>query len=135
MHSSLPQQLGNFKFSRSRALRWAFEVFERMAVRRSRVVIVICAELERLVREIAPESAPVLIENAPGAGDVSLDGGRESVRADFSTFLDDRNLDLSELSTLGIVFLDEIGQVEGAGETGRASPDEDDVERELLALK
>jgi glycosyltransferase involved in cell wall biosynthesis len=83
MHSSLPQQLGNFKFSRSRALRWAFEVFERMAVRRSRVVIVICAELERLVREIAPESAPVLIENAPGAGDVSLDGGRESVRAEF----------------------------------------------------
>ena len=83
MHSSLPQQLGNFKFSRSRALRWVFEVFERMAVRRSRVVIVICAELERLVREIAPESAPVLIENAPGAGDVSLDGGRESVRAEF----------------------------------------------------
>jgi glycosyltransferase involved in cell wall biosynthesis len=83
MHSSLPQQLGNFKFSRSRALRWAFEVFERMAVRRSRVVIVICAELERLVREIAPDAAPVLIENAPGAGDVSLDGNRDSVRAEF----------------------------------------------------
>ncbi len=83
MHSSLPQQLGNFKFSRSRALRWVFEMFERIAVRRSRVVIVICAELERLVRDIAPESAPVLIENAPGAGDVSLDGGRESVRAQF----------------------------------------------------
>ena len=54
MHSSLPQQLANFKFSRSRVLRWVFEVFERLAVRRSRVVIVICAELERQVREIAP---------------------------------------------------------------------------------
>jgi len=83
MHSSLPQQLANFKFSRSRVLRWAFEVFERLAVRRSRVVIVICAELERQVREIAPQAAPVLIENAPGAGDVSRDGGRDAVRAEF----------------------------------------------------
>ncbi len=83
MHSSLPQQLGNFKFSRSRVLRWIFEVFERVAVRRSRVVIVICAELERLVREIAPASAPVLIENAPGAGDVSEHGGRDEVRAQY----------------------------------------------------
>ena len=83
MHSSLPQQLANFKFSRSRVLRWGFEVFERLAVRRSRVVIVICAELERQVREIAPQAAPVLIENAPGAGDVSRDGGRDAVRAEF----------------------------------------------------
>ena len=83
MHSSLPQQLANFRFSRSRLLRRAFEVFERAAVRRSRVVIVICAELERLVREIAPGSAPVLIENAPGAGDVSQDGGVAALRAQF----------------------------------------------------
>ena len=83
MHSSLPQQLSNFKFSQSRILRWGFEVFERLAVRRSRVVIVICAELERQVREIAPQASPVLIENAPGAGDVSRDGGRDAVRAEF----------------------------------------------------
>jgi glycosyltransferase involved in cell wall biosynthesis len=83
MHSSLPQQLANFKFSQSRVLRWGFEVFERVAVRRSRVVIVICAELERLVREIAPQAAPVLIENAPGAGDISHEGGRDAVRAEF----------------------------------------------------
>src|SRR5690606_34622980 len=30
MHSSLPQQLGNFGYSRSRALRWLFERFERL---------------------------------------------------------------------------------------------------------
>ena len=83
MHSSLPQQLSNFKFSRSRVLRWMFEVLERAAVRRSKVVIVICAELERLVREIQPAARPVLIENAPGAGDIAEGGGRESVRAEF----------------------------------------------------
>ena len=70
MHSSLPQQLTNFKFSRSRVLRWCFERFERVAVGRSRVVIVICPELERLVKELGPAQDPVLIENAPGAGDV-----------------------------------------------------------------
>jgi glycosyltransferase involved in cell wall biosynthesis len=83
MHSSLPQQLSNFKFSRSRLLRWMFEMLERVAVRRSRVVIVICAELERLVRHIQPAARPVLIENAPGAGDIADGGGRERVRAEF----------------------------------------------------
>src|SRR5262245_49886354 len=83
MHSSLPQQLANFKYSRSRLLRRAFEVFERAAVRRSRVVIVICAELERLVREIDPSSQPVLIENAPGAGETGELRGRDAVRAEF----------------------------------------------------
>ena len=83
MHSSLPQQLGNFKFSRSRLLRWVFERLERLAVRRSRVVIVICPELERLVREIGPRTPPVLIENAPGAGDVTAGPGRDGIRAEF----------------------------------------------------
>jgi glycosyltransferase involved in cell wall biosynthesis len=66
MHSSLPQQLGNFKYSRSRLLRWLFQIFERSAVRRSRVVIVICAELERVVREIDPASQPVLDRERAG---------------------------------------------------------------------
>jgi glycosyltransferase involved in cell wall biosynthesis len=81
MHSSLPQQLTNFKFSRSRILRWCFERFERVAVRRSRVVIVICPELERLVKQLRPELDPVLIENAPGAGDVVPGGDRATIRA------------------------------------------------------
>jgi len=81
MHSSLPQQLTNFKFSRSRILRWCFERFERVAVGRSRVVIVICPELERLVKELRPGLDPVLIENAPGAGDVVAGGDRATIRA------------------------------------------------------
>ena len=83
MHSSLPQQLGNFKFSQSRVLRWIFERFERVAVARSRVVIVICPELERLVRELRPESAPVLIENAPGAGENTPIVERAALRAQY----------------------------------------------------
>ena len=81
MHSSLPQQLGNFKFSQSRALRWVFERLERVALARSRVVIVICPELERLVRELRPESSPVLIENAPGAGENAPLVERSALRA------------------------------------------------------
>jgi len=80
MHSSLPQQLSNFAYSRSRALRSIFTAFERHAVRRSRVVIVICQELARLVREIDPAADPVLIENAPGAGDVTPDRPAPAVR-------------------------------------------------------
>jgi glycosyltransferase involved in cell wall biosynthesis len=88
MHSSLPQQLSNFGFSRSKALRWAFERFERAAVKRSRVVIVICPELQRRVREIAPASDPVLIENAPGADDRSGAPCGEDVRARFGIAAD-----------------------------------------------
>jgi glycosyltransferase involved in cell wall biosynthesis len=81
MHSSLPQQLTNFKFSRSRTLRWCFERFERVAVGRSRVVIVICPELERLVKELRPALDPVLIENAPGAGEITAGSDRVTIRA------------------------------------------------------
>jgi glycosyltransferase involved in cell wall biosynthesis len=80
MHSSLPQQLSNFAYSRSRALRSIFSAFERQAVRRSRLVIVICQELARLVREIDPAADPVLIENAPGAGPVTLDSPAPAIR-------------------------------------------------------
>ena len=72
MHSSLPQQLSNFAYSRSRMLRWVFDRFERAAVRHSKVVIVICPELRRLVQALEPGAEPVLIENAPGADDAAV---------------------------------------------------------------
>ena len=83
MHSSLPQQLGNFDYSRSRLLRGIFTLFERIVVRRSRVVIVICPELDRLVRQVDRSADPILIENAPGAGDLAAAGGGPRVRAEF----------------------------------------------------
>jgi len=67
MHSSLPQQLTNFSFSRSRIVRQAFLAIERFMIRQSRVVIVICPSLEETVRAIEPRAQIVLIENAPGS--------------------------------------------------------------------
>jgi glycosyltransferase involved in cell wall biosynthesis len=69
MHSSLPQQLTNFAFSRSRLVRAVFRAIERLMIRRSRVVVVICAALEDTVRGIDPLAQTVLIENAPGSSD------------------------------------------------------------------
>jgi glycosyltransferase involved in cell wall biosynthesis len=72
MHSSLPQQLSNFQFSSSKVLARALEWVEKFVIRRSRVTIVICPQLEDVVRAIDPGAATVLIENAPGSGDASL---------------------------------------------------------------
>ena len=69
MHSSLPEQLGNFAYTRSTILRTLFRQVERMMIRRSRVVVVICPSLEATVREIDQRATVVLIENAPGSMD------------------------------------------------------------------
>jgi glycosyltransferase involved in cell wall biosynthesis len=80
MHSSLPQQLENFAFSRSAILRWMFQRLERIAIRRSRVTIVICPHLEETARKVVPEARTVLIENAPGPGEAPAQGSRAAVR-------------------------------------------------------
>jgi glycosyltransferase involved in cell wall biosynthesis len=69
MHSSLPQQLNNFAFSRSRLLRRLFLGIERLMIRRSRAVIVICPSLQDTVRAIDPQARTILIENAPGSAE------------------------------------------------------------------
>ena len=69
MHSSLPQQLTNFAFSRSAIVRRVFLAIERFMIRRSRVVIVICPSLEETVQAIEPGARTVLIENAPGSAE------------------------------------------------------------------
>ena len=69
MHSSLPQQLTNFAFTKSGIIRRVFLAVERFMIRRSRAVIVICPSLEDTVRAIAPRAPVVLIENAPGSGE------------------------------------------------------------------
>jgi glycosyltransferase involved in cell wall biosynthesis len=82
MHSSLPQQLTNFAFSRSRLLHGLFSFMERLVIRRSRAVIVICQHLEDTVRGIEPGVPTVLIENAPGAGDTAVEGSGARIRHD-----------------------------------------------------
>jgi glycosyltransferase involved in cell wall biosynthesis len=81
MHSSLPQQLENFAFSRSSILRWIFQVLERTAIKRSRVTVVICPHLEVTARKVAPDAKVVLIENAPGSGDIPVAGSGKAIRA------------------------------------------------------
>ncbi len=80
MHSSLPQQLTNFAYSRSRLVKGIFGALERFVVRRSRVVIVICPQLEEVVRGIDTAVPSVLIENAPGSGDAPIEGSGAAVR-------------------------------------------------------
>jgi glycosyltransferase involved in cell wall biosynthesis len=82
MHSSLPQQLSNFAFSRSRIIKRVFLAMERFMIRRSRVVIVICPSLEETVKAIEPHARTVLIENAPGSAedDAATPEGAAAVR-------------------------------------------------------
>src|SRR5262249_30891726 len=84
MHSSLPQQLNNFSFSRSRLLGSAFRAIERVMISGSRVVVVICRTLVQTVLTIDPRAQIVLIENAPGsAGDHATPEQAAAVRRRF----------------------------------------------------
>lgn len=66
MHSSLPQQLVNFDFTRSRLLRRAFEALEDRALRRAEAVVTISPALGEYAESRIPEGGPShhLIENS-----------------------------------------------------------------------
>ncbi|MEX0745754.1 MAG: glycosyltransferase [Phycisphaeraceae bacterium] len=65
MHSSLPQQLGNFRFTTSKWLVGLFEKLEDGALRHSEAVITICPDLERYARgKGVPAERHFLIENS-----------------------------------------------------------------------
>jgi glycosyltransferase involved in cell wall biosynthesis len=80
MHSSLPQQVANFDFRSggwlARVLGWS----ERLMIRRSKAVIVICPDLELTVRGIDRQVPVVLIENAPGSGRTPEAGSGQDIR-------------------------------------------------------
>jgi glycosyltransferase involved in cell wall biosynthesis len=69
MHSSLPQQLSNFKYSKSAVLRRVFNWAEDQMVFGSDVVITICQELQDTVEMMGVGNKSLLIENVMG-GDV-----------------------------------------------------------------
>ena len=60
----------------ARSSKAVFGGLERFVIRRSRVVIVICPQLEEVVRGIDAAVPSVLIENAPGSGDAPTEGLR-----------------------------------------------------------
>ena len=69
MHSSLPQQLANFRYTRSALLHRLFERIESSLVDRSQVIITICPELQEIAAARGAGSRAFLIENVMG-GDV-----------------------------------------------------------------
>ncbi len=63
MHSSLPQQLHNFQFSKARWLVRLFEKLEKYTLDRADAVITICPELHQHVYKMMPDKFNCLIEN------------------------------------------------------------------------
>lgn len=80
MHSSLPQQISNFGYGKSKWLATIFDWTERLMIRRSQVVIVICPQLEEAVRAVDKNVPMVLIENAMGSGDAPTPGTGKAIR-------------------------------------------------------
>ena len=81
MHSSLPQQLYNFGYTRSELLKRLFERVEVAMVEGSRVVITICQELQDAVVTAGVGERAFLIENVMG-GEVGESLGGAAVRGD-----------------------------------------------------
>jgi glycosyltransferase involved in cell wall biosynthesis len=63
MHSSLPQQLSNFRYSRFRPLLVLFQWLEQRVINSSDAVITICPALEAYARKINAQIPHVMIEN------------------------------------------------------------------------
>ena len=63
MHSSLPQQLENFEFTRSPLLISLFKRMERFVLKNSQAVIVICKDLKATVDRLGHGQKAVQIEN------------------------------------------------------------------------
>ncbi len=75
MHSSLPQQLDNFQFSKSRLLRRIFAGLERKVLRQADAIIVICKDLQDTVTREGQGDKALLIENVLDFPGPALSGG------------------------------------------------------------
>jgi glycosyltransferase involved in cell wall biosynthesis len=65
MHSSLPQQLSNFHFSKSRVLKAIFQTLENTCLRNADAVVTICPDLKKYaLASGVPEGKHLLIENS-----------------------------------------------------------------------
>ncbi len=66
MHSSLPQQLNNFQFTKSRVLKATFRALEDTCLRKADAVITICPDLKNyaLAAPASITAKHLLIENS-----------------------------------------------------------------------
>lgn len=84
MHSSLPQQLSNFKYSQAKALVHVFERLEAATINSAQAVITICPELFNYVKTRFPEKYNKLIENVADNAVVfgeSVPNGHDKIEA------------------------------------------------------
>jgi len=65
MHSSIPQQLINFNFTKNALLLKMAIVGEKWIIKKSDVIIAICQNLGETVHDIKPNKKVVIIENIP----------------------------------------------------------------------
>ena len=63
MHSSLPQQLNNFKRGNIKIIVNFFKLLEKLTLKNSDGIITICHDLQKTVNEMNPELNAMLIEN------------------------------------------------------------------------
>lgn len=63
MHSSLPQQLSNFKRGNIKVIIKVFKLLEKITLNTSDVIITICYDLQEKVKGLDPELNSILIEN------------------------------------------------------------------------
>jgi len=80
MHSSLPQQLSNFQFSKSKLLIWIFEKMELWVLKNARSVITICPDLHDHVQQVFPDKGSTLIENVIDYGMIFGETDRSAER-------------------------------------------------------
>lgn len=87
MHSSLPQQLKNFEFTRSRILIRLFQGIEKFVLLSSDSVIVICPDLFQTVKKEGQADKTILLENFIDFDDLS-DHEEESLprKEDYTTY-------------------------------------------------
>jgi glycosyltransferase involved in cell wall biosynthesis len=71
MHSSLPEQLENYRFTSSGLLIGFARAFERWVMRHSDAVIAICPHLVDQAQAADPRARVLLIENQPVAGETA----------------------------------------------------------------
>ncbi len=63
MHSSLPQQLENFHYTKFSPIIWLFGFLEQLTINSSQAVITICPALEKQVMKGNPHAPHLMIEN------------------------------------------------------------------------
>lgn len=64
MHSSLPEQLENFRFSKSTILRRVFTFLEKTSLTAADAIVVVCPALRSLAESVAGKDKVIMIENS-----------------------------------------------------------------------